>query len=74
MRIPVRLRGRPVWVLAKLLEGAGLVVILFGVLMSVSLGFQDRGLESMGFEFRGLAIGAALFGAGWLIERSLGSR
>jgi hypothetical protein len=63
-----------VWILAKLLEGAGLVVILVGVLFSMGLGFQDRGLESMQIEFRGLAIGAALFAAGWLVERTLGSR
>ena len=47
------------WFLAKLLEGAGLVVILVGVLFSMGLGFQDRGLESMQIEFRGLGIGAA---------------
>lgn len=70
MRVP----GRAAWFLAKLLEGAGLVVILVGVLFSMGLGFQDRGLESMQIEFRGLAIGAALFAAGWLIERTLGSR
>jgi hypothetical protein len=66
--------GRAVWFLAKLLEGAGLVVILVGVLFSMGMGFQDRGLESMQIEFRGLAIGAALFAAGWLIERTVGSR
>jgi hypothetical protein len=70
----VRIRGRLLWSLAKLLEGAGLVVILVGVLWSVSLGFQDQSLESMGIEFRGLALGAALFAAGWILERSLGSR
>ena len=62
------------WIVAKLLEGAGLVVILLGVLFSMGLGFQDRGLESMQIEFRGLAVGAALFAAGWLIERRLGAR
>jgi hypothetical protein len=55
----VKLSGRSVWFLAKLLEGAGLVVILVGVLFSMGLGFQDRGLESMQIEFRGLGIGAA---------------
>jgi hypothetical protein len=70
----VRVRGRALWYAAKLLEGAGLVVVLVGVLLSMRLGFQDRGLESMGIEFRGLAIGAALFAAGWILERSLGSR
>jgi hypothetical protein len=70
----VRVRGRALWYVAKLLEGAGLVVVLVGVLFSMRLGFQDRGLESMGIEFRGLAIGGALFAAGWILERSLGSR
>ena len=67
-------RGRFVYGLAKVLEGAGLIVILVGVYLSVNLGFQDRGLESMNIEFRGLAIGAALFACGVLLERSLGSR
>ena len=66
--------GRAIWFLAKLLEGAGLVVILVGVLFSMGLGFQDRGLESMQIEFRGLALGAVLFAAGWLVERSVGTR
>ena len=70
MKVP----GRAAFLLAKLLEGAGLVVILLGVLFSMGLGFQDRGLESMQIEFRGLAIGIGLFAAGWLIERSLGAR
>lgn len=70
----MRVNTRAVWYLAKLLEGAGLVVILVGVLFSMGLGFQDRGLESMQIEFRGLAIGAGLFLAGWLVERSLQTR
>jgi hypothetical protein len=70
----LRVSGRAAWWFAKLLEGAGLVVILVGVLFSMGLGFQDRGLESMQIESRGLAIGAGLFAAGWLVERSLRSR
>lgn len=62
------------WKLAKALEGLGLVVILAGVFMSIRLGFQDRGLESMGLEFQGLALGGALFAIGWLLERWLGAR
>jgi hypothetical protein len=62
------------WKLAKALEGLGLLVVLFGVTWSVTLGFQDRGLESMGIEFRGLAVGGALFAFGWLLERSVGER
>ena len=62
------------WKLAKGLEGLGLVVILVGVFMSISLGFQDRGLDSMGLEFQGLALGGVLFAIGWLLERRLGAR
>ena len=68
------IHARALSIQAKLLEGAGLVVILLGVLWSVNLGFRDRGLESMGIEFRGLAFGAALFAAGWVLERAVGSR
>jgi hypothetical protein len=67
-------KGKAAFVLAKVLEGAGLVVILVGVYFSVNLGFKDRGLESMNVEFRGLALGAALFACGFLLERSLGGR
>jgi len=56
------------------LEGLGLVVIAVGVLGSVELGFHDRGLESMGLEFRALGVGGALFVVGWIIERKLGTR
>jgi hypothetical protein len=70
----LRVSARSAWWFAKLLEGAGLVVILVGVLFSMGLGFQDRGLESMQIEFRGLAIGAGLFAAGWLVERTLRTR
>jgi hypothetical protein len=61
-----------VWKLAKLIEGLGLLVVLVGVFWSIRLGFEDRGLESMGFEFRGLVIGGALFVIGWLLERAVG--
>ena len=67
-------RGKLAFVLAKVLEGAGLLVILLGVYFSVNLGFKDRGLESMNIEFRGLAVGAALFACGFLLERTVGSR
>ena len=62
------------WKLAKALEGLGLVIVLVGLLWSVALGFQDRGLESMGIEFQGLGIGGGLFVIGWILERSLGAR
>ncbi len=68
------MKARALWGLAKLLEAAGLLVILVGVFWSVSLGLHDRGLESMGIEFKGLAAGAVLFALGWALERALGSR
>ena len=57
-----------IWLLAKVLEALGLLVVLAGIAMSVRLGFQDAGLASMGAEFRGLLVGGALFVAGWLLE------
>jgi len=68
------MKAKYVWGAAKLLEAAGLLVILVGVFWSISVGLEDRGLESMGFEFRGLALGGGLFALGWLLERSAGSR
>lgn len=62
------------WKLAKGLEIAGLIVVLIGVVGSIGLGFQDRGLESMGFEFQGLGVGGALFLVGWWLERRIGAR
>lgn len=67
-------RGKLVFGLAKVLEGAGLIVILVGVYLSVNLGFEDKGLESMTIEFRGLAVGAGLFACGFLLERTVGAR
>jgi len=63
-----------IWVLAKLLEGVGLVVILVGMFLSMRLGFHDEGLASMGIEFQGLFLGGALFLAGWVLERRVGAR
>jgi hypothetical protein len=68
------MRRDHLWKLAKVLEGLGLVVVLVGVFWSIGLGFQDRGLESMGLEFQGLMIGGGLFLLGWLIERASGTR
>jgi hypothetical protein len=65
---------RVLWWLAKVLEGFGLVIVLVGVFISMNLGFEDQGLASMASEFRGLALGGALFVAGVLIERSLKTR
>ena len=58
--------------LAKVLEGIGLVVVLAGVLGSMSLGLAEEGLASMRFEFQGLLLGGSIFLVGWLLERSAG--
>lgn len=65
---------RNLWYLAKTLEGIGMVIVLVGVAMSVDLGLEDRGLESMAFEGRGLLLGGGLFVAGWILERTIGAR
>jgi len=62
---------RPLWWLAKALEGIGLLVVLVGVFWSISLGLEDEGLGSMRAEMNGLLIGGGLFVAGWLLERWL---
>ncbi|MCZ6596127.1 MAG: hypothetical protein O7B99_00650 [Planctomycetota bacterium] len=67
------LRSR-LWVLAKILEGVGMVLVLAGVIISMRLGFEDEGLESMAFEMKGLLAGGALFLLGWLLERWSGTR
>lgn len=66
--------GGPLYTFAKVLEGIGLLVILGGVMLSVQLGMQDSSMESMTSEAYGLAIGAGLFGLGYVIERSVGAR
>jgi hypothetical protein len=58
---------RNLLVVAKVLEGVGLVVILVGVAISVGLGFEEEGLASMRAEFEGLAAGGALFLVGGLL-------
>lgn len=65
---------RALWWLAKGLEGAGMLLVLVGVFISISLGLEDEGLSSMQTEMRGLAAGGALFLLGWLIERRIGAR
>lgn len=62
------------WWLAKALEGVGMVVVLVGVFISMSMGFEGRGLDSMAFEYQGLLAGGLLFVAGVLLERRLGAR
>lgn len=65
---------RVLWWVAKVLEGAGLLVVLIGLFISISEGLEDQGLKSMATEFQGLALGGGLFMLGVLIERSIASR
>ena len=62
------------WWVAKSLEGVGMVIVLVGVFISMSLGFEGEGLASMAYEFKGLFLGGLLFAAGLLLERRLGAR
>lgn len=65
---------RALWWVAKALEGVGMVIVLVGVFISISLGFEDEGLGSMAAEMKGLMLGGALFVAGVLLERRLSGR
>ena len=65
---------RALWWLAKGLEGVGMLLVLVGVFMSISLGFEDEGLASMKMEMQGLMVGGGMFFVGWLIERGIGAR
>ena len=65
---------RALYGVAKALEGAGMVIVLAGVIISISEGLQDEGLKSMASEMKGLMIGGALFVLGVLIERRIGTR
>ena len=67
------MRG-PLYTVAKVLQGIGLIVILVGLMLSVQLGMNDDGMESMYSEAYGLAAGGGLFLLGWFIERSVGGR
>jgi hypothetical protein len=62
------------WWLAKILQGAGLVVILVGLSLSIGLGLGEEGLASMQMEMQGLALGGALFLAGYLLAQRSGGR
>lgn len=65
---------RPLWLLAKALEGLGMVVVLVGLVLSIQLGFQDEGLKSMKYESYALVAGGAIFLLGMLLERRIGAR
>ncbi len=62
------------WYLAKGLEGLGLIVVLWGLVLSISLGVGEEGLQSMKVEGYALLSGGVLFVLGWALERRLGSR
>jgi hypothetical protein len=62
--------GQVIWKLAKFLQGAGLLVVLIGVVISIDTGMDDEGLTSMRAETLGLALGGGLFLAGWVLERA----
>jgi hypothetical protein len=65
---------RFLWILAKGLEGLGMVVVLVGLVTSIQLGFQDEGLKSMKYESYALVAGGAVFLVGLVIERRIGAR
>lgn len=62
---------RWLWLLAKGLEGLGMIVVLVGLVISMRLGFQEEGLKSMKYESYALAGGGAIFLAGMLLERRI---
>lgn len=63
-----------IWYFAKILEAIGMVIVLVGLLMSISYGMEEQGLKSMVYETKALGIGGALFIVGWFIENRLGTR
>jgi len=65
---------RYLWLLAKGLEGLGMVIVLVGLVLSIQLGFQDDGLKSMKYESYALLAGGAIFLAGMLLEKRIGAR
>ena len=65
---------RGLWVLAKGLEGLGMVIVLVGLVTSIGLGLNDEGLKSMKYESYALLAGGAIFLCGMLLERRIGAR
>lgn len=62
------------WLVAKGLEGLGMVVVLVGLVTSIQLGFQEEGLKSMKYESYALVAGGAIFLVGLMLERRIGAR
>lgn len=67
-------RVRYLWLLAKCLEGLGLVIVLVGLVLSIQLGFNEEGLKSMKYESYALLAGGAVFLAGMVLEKKIGAR
>lgn len=65
---------RYLWLLAKGLEGLGMVIVLVGLVLSIQLGFQEEGLKSMKYESYALVAGGSIFLVGLLLERRIGAR
>ena len=65
---------RILWLVAKGLEGLGMVVVLVGLVLSIQLGFKDEGLKSMKYESYALVAGGAIFLVGMLLEKRIGAR
>lgn len=65
---------RHVYYVAKFLEGAGMIVVLVGLLLSIRLGLEDESLASQRWSLEGLLAGAGLFALGYLLERVVGTR
>lgn len=63
-----------VWVIAKVFEGLGMVLVLIGLVLSIELGTRDESMESQWAELSGLLIGLLLFGVGFVLERFAGTR
>ena len=68
------MKGPWIFWLAKGLEGAGLVVVLVGLVLSIQLGMDEEGLASMRYEGTALLAGGALFLAGLWLEKVSGTR
>ena len=58
------------YVLGRSLQVMGMVAVLAGLSLSVSLGFQDEGLSSMKYELYALFGGLTLFYLGKWVQGS----
>ncbi|MFQ5749550.1 MAG: hypothetical protein ACE5H3_08850 [Planctomycetota bacterium] len=58
------------YLFGRTLQVMGMAVVLVGLSLSISLGFQDEGFKTMGWELAGLVGGGLLFYLGCLLQRS----